>query len=244
MAATILVVVGIFVVSTIVHELAHALAAFAQGYKLKRLYLGILLEPVIFGKKRSTAALKWSRNGVEYGISWIILGGMVDFHGLDEAPWWRMAIIALAGPVSNLLLAFGALVVFAEWSTAMTIVGIFIQGTLEGLMQLLRGDPATWAMVSLSASMNTMQTIVTTYPMGGLFLWSLVNVGLFVTNLLPIPALDGGQVFMSLLGDLLGEKYKPYLLRITLVTLYILCGLILLIFGKEIYLALKLLFGL
>lgn len=99
-----LVALGVLVT---VHETGHFLAARLCGVKVEKFSIG-------FGKP----LFKLIRNGIEYRIGWIPLGGFVKMKGdsLDEeteqmpdsflqARWWKKIIIALSGPFSNLLLA-------------------------------------------------------------------------------------------------------------------------------------------
>lgn len=90
-----------------VHEAGHFIAARLCGVKVEAFSIG-------FGKP----LFKFTRNDIEYRISWIPLGGYVKMKGeaLEEdspeeadsfqyAKWWKKAIIAASGPVSNLILA-------------------------------------------------------------------------------------------------------------------------------------------
>ncbi len=79
-----------------------------------------------------------------------------------------------------------------------------------------------------------MTNVAATYPMGWLVVWNVINVALFVTNLLPIPALDGGQVVMAWAGHFLGEKSKKPIRWITIGALYLLCALMAVVMGKDI----------
>lgn len=99
-----------------IHELGHFLAARACGVGIEKFSIG-------FGKP----IVQWTRNGVDYRIAWIPLGGYLKMSGEnpDEADtpdaddksfqkkaWWKKAIVAFSGPLANLVLGF-ALFVFA-----------------------------------------------------------------------------------------------------------------------------------
>jgi regulator of sigma E protease len=99
-----LVALGVLVT---VHETGHFLAARLCGVKVEAFSIG-------FGRP----IFKLVRNGIEYKIGWLPLGGYVKMKGeaLEEdseeeedsfryTRWWKKIIIALAGPFSNLLLA-------------------------------------------------------------------------------------------------------------------------------------------
>src|SRR4029077_5104384 len=103
----------------VIHEWGHFLVARRLGVRVERFTIGF--GPEIFG---------WTRGDTRYAVCLVPLGGMVKMSGelLDEhtqkpdeffsQPWYGRAIIALAGPVMNYLLAF---VLFAfvafQWGT-------------------------------------------------------------------------------------------------------------------------------
>lgn len=90
-----------------VHEGGHFLAARLCGVTVEKFSIG-------FGKP----IIKFIKGGVEYSLAWIPLGGYVKMKGenpenLDNepggflnSPWWKRAIIAFAGPFTNLIFAF------------------------------------------------------------------------------------------------------------------------------------------
>ena len=104
-----LIVLGMLVA---VHEGGHFLAARMLGISVEKFSIG-------FGKP----IFKFTKNGVEYSLSWIPLGGYVkmkgdnvddessDPDGFLSSPWWKRAIIAFAGPFTNLIFALLILMV-------------------------------------------------------------------------------------------------------------------------------------
>jgi regulator of sigma E protease len=98
-----------------VHELGHFLAAKARGVRVLRFSLG-------FGPR----LVGFTRGGTEYQLSWIPLGGYVQMAGDSPAedgtmphsreeflshPWPGRVLIAVAGPLANLITAFIVMVV-------------------------------------------------------------------------------------------------------------------------------------
>lgn len=99
-----------------------------------------------------------------------------------------MALTALAGPVSNLLLAFISIVLFR----VITLVcGLHITATEVVYMQ-------EWQLI--------VYQIATVVFMGVL---APVNISLAVFNLLPLPPLDGSRIF----GALLPERWTSWMDR-------------------------------
>lgn len=104
-----LIVLGLLVA---VHEGGHFIAARMCGITVEKFSIG-------FGKP----IIKFTRSGVEYSISWIPLGGYVKMKGDNpeigdndpdsflNSPWWKRAIIAFAGPFTNLIFALLILMV-------------------------------------------------------------------------------------------------------------------------------------
>jgi len=86
------------------HELGHFLVAKAVGLPVEKFSMGF--PPILF---------KVKRGGTEYCIGAVPLGGFVKVDlgtsgDQDEAPvtvtWWKRALVVLAGPGMNFLLAF------------------------------------------------------------------------------------------------------------------------------------------
>ena len=104
-----IVVLGLLVA---VHEGGHFIAARMCGITVEKFSIG-------FGKP----IVKFNKGGVEYSLSWIPLGGYVKMKGDNlensnnepdgflNSPWWKRAIIAFAGPFTNLIFALLILMV-------------------------------------------------------------------------------------------------------------------------------------
>ncbi len=91
-----------------IHELGHFIAARKCGVEVEKFSIG-------FG----AALAHFVKNGVEYRIGWIPLGGYVRMKGenpdddeldgigaFQSSVWWKKGIIALSGPMANLILGF------------------------------------------------------------------------------------------------------------------------------------------
>jgi len=100
----------------------------------------------------------------------------VDYRNLRPPQRRGMMLVALAGPITNVILAIaGALVFRGLYGYLQTV-----DADAEGLSVQL----ATWVLVPLA--------IMAKYAV-------LTNVVLAVFNLIPIPPLDGGRVLTGLL---------------------------------------------
>ena len=105
---TILIVIGIFVLLVVIHELGHFAAAKILGVKVEEFGVGYPPRAFIFGRFR----------GTEYTLNWLPLGGFVRLYGdvgtSDHGPGafirasrWVQAVILIAGVTANAVLAWG-----------------------------------------------------------------------------------------------------------------------------------------
>lgn len=117
----ILIVVGVLLISLTIHEIAHGLMAFYLGDDTAKLEGRLTLNPVAHLEPFMSVILP----------TICILTGAPVIGGAKPVPVnpqnlkgreWGMALVALAGPVSNLIMAF---VGFAIFSALNLGVGIF-----------------------------------------------------------------------------------------------------------------------
>jgi len=197
----------------IIHEGGHFLVARLCKVKVNEFAIG-------FGK------VLWQKQGKEtkYSIRMIPLGGFCSMEGEDEesdaegsfskaSVWKRMAIV-LAGATVNIL--FGILVYFILVSTVglqfmdpakdtilnriyygTNATGAFILSIFESIKILFTGGLATDQMVGIVGISEVV--VQTSGIINYLHLLAVISVSLGVTNLLPIPALDGGKILILLI---------------------------------------------
>ncbi len=108
-------ILGISILVT-VHELGHFIAARAFGIRIEKFYL--------FFDAGGLSLFKFKRNGTEFGMGWLPLGGYIQMAGLHEVddepenkvskgdigsfrtkPAWQRLIVMSGGIILNLLLA-------------------------------------------------------------------------------------------------------------------------------------------
>ena len=107
-----------------------------------------------------------------------------------------MALTALAGPVSNFLMA---------------LIGMFLyRGTVALFLSM--PEPASfWLSVE--------EVVVTMF-----FEFAILNISLGVFNLIPVPPLDGSRIFLTFLPPKLYfglMKYERYIMLVMFVALYL-----------------------
>ena len=203
----------------LIHEGGHFLVAKLCKVRVNEFAIG-------FGK------VIWSRQGKEtkYSIRIIPLGGFCSMEGEDEesdavgsfskvSVWKRMAIV-FAGATVNII--FGILVYFVLISSVgiqfldpardtffnriyygAKGTGEFIATIFDSIKTLITGGIKTDQMVGIVGISEVV--VKTNGIINYLYLLAVISVSLGVTNLLPIPALDGGKILNNVL-----DIFLPY----------------------------------
>lgn len=206
-----------------IHEGGHFLVAKLCKVKVNEFAIG-------FGKTI------WQKQGKEtkYAIRMIPLGGFVSMEGEVESSdvegsfskasvWKRMAIV-VAGATVNIL--FGIIVYFILMST----VGIqFVDPAKDTFLnRIYYGALGTWEFIlmlfesikvlftgGLSADqmvgiVGISEVVATTAGFANyIYLLAVISISLGITNLLPIPALDGGKILILLIEVIRRKPIKP-----------------------------------
>lgn len=206
-----------------IHEGGHFIVAKLCKVKVNEFAIG-------FGKTI------WQKQGKEtkYAIRMIPLGGFVSMEGEVESSdvegsfskasvWKRMAIV-VAGATVNIL--FGIIVYFILMST----VGIqfvdpardtfinriyygamgtweFILMLFESIKVLFTGGISADQMVGIVGISEVVAT--TAGVVNYIYLLAVISISLGITNLLPIPALDGGKILILLIEVIRRKPIKP-----------------------------------
>lgn len=143
--------VFLFAFSIAIHEFGHFIAALKLGYRVERFSIG-------FGP----AIWKKVYKGVEYRISWIPLGGYVSIPDVDpegtkaiegasssakkiQMPAWKDFVVALAGPMMNVVLAFALAILLyfipsARFGVLPAKIGGIVSGGAAERGGLMEGD--------------------------------------------------------------------------------------------------------
>ena len=197
----------------IIHEGGHFIVAKFCKVKVNEFAIG-------FGKAI------WQKQGKEtkYSLRLIPLGGFCNMEGEDEesdaegsfskANVWKRMEIVVAGATVNIL--FGILVYFILVSTVgiqfldpakdtflnriyygAKGTGEFIATIFDSIKMLFTGGLKTDQMVGIVGISEVV--VQTNGIINYLHLLAVISVSLGVTNLLPIPALDGGKILILLI---------------------------------------------
>ena len=165
----------------------------------------------------------WKKQGKEtkYAIRLIPLGGFVSMEGEDEESEnensfskasipKRIAIVA-AGAVTNIV--FGLVtyfilivVVYKNFGIGFEACGEFIKSIFESLKMLFTGNVGV---KDLTGPVGISQVVSNTTTIANyIYLISIISVSLGVTNLLPVPALDGGKIFILIIEAIRRKPLK------------------------------------
>lgn len=153
-----LIILAIVLVSTVLHELAHGLVAYLLGDETAKEEGRLSLNPV----KHIDPIMSIFVPLMLFAMHGPIFGGAkpvpVNTRNL-KGKEWGMALVALAGPLTNFLIAFVA----------------FLIGRATGAFY----GPASYVVSQIV----------------------VINLGLMLFNLLPIPPLDGSRVLYAIAPD-------------------------------------------
>jgi Zn-dependent protease len=175
----------VFLFSTTVHEASHAFTALKLGDDTAHRGGQVTLDPIPHIRREPFGMVLIPI------LSFLFGGWMIGWASAPYDPYWarrypkRAALMALAGPVSNLLLMLGA-------AAAIQIgvrMGFFIPGdfSLSRLVESTNGMAYLATLVSVMFSLNML---------------------LFLFNLLPVPPMDGSGVLALILPDSTVGKYN------------------------------------
>jgi len=156
---TLVAVIPMLGILIVVHELGHFLVAKACGVRVLKFSIGFGA-PIGFGKFRT----RWEKNGTEYVVGWIPLGGFVRMLGepmpgdeefmepvpedarddefLERKPVWQKLAVVFAGPAMNLFLPVVCLIGIL-WNGVDrfdAVVGMVESGSPAAMSGLRPGD--------------------------------------------------------------------------------------------------------
>ncbi len=181
----------IFLFSTTVHEAAHALVALRLGDSTAYRGGQVTLNPIPHIQREPIGTIAVPI------VTYLLSGWMMGWASAPYDPWWadryprRAAWMALAGPVSNLLL--------------FVLAGLLIRlGMIVGLFEPPR--EAYFSHVTAAIQGGVPEAAATCLSI----LFSL-NLLLFAFNLLPLPPLDGSGVLPLVMKESVAQRYQEFM---------------------------------
>ena len=196
----------------LIHEAGHFIAARSVNIPVERFSVG--LGPRLWGKRIG---------GTDFCVSLIPFGGYVLPRVENEEDFYRYSplkriILALGGPAANLLSVIPVLALFNTLTRGFSFSGIFIHPLFQTFAyteRIITSIPLIFSQPqNLSGVVGIVSEgsrVINTGLPGLLALAAFLSINLGILNLLPIPALDGGQIMMTVL-----EKLWPKSTRVRL----------------------------
>lgn len=190
--------IGLLGIVLVIHEQGHFILHNLMEIPVRCLWIGLPC-----GKLRVTFRVR----DIPIHITPLLFGAGVDVREEDwwAEPWWKRVLVSLYGPAFNFLTVLLLCVVLPRFG-----------GLKLGAAAVWAGITAPWMMISMFRSGElTLSDIsgpvgvvkqgvhcIETDPLPGAFFWFLLlSVSLGGLNLLPLPALDGGQALISVLEE-------------------------------------------
>ena len=189
-----LLTIPVVLISLCFHELSHGYIAYKLGDPTAKMYGRLTMNPLSHLDPFGTLSM------MLFGIGW---AKPVPINARNfRNPKKGMAITGLAGPVSNLILAFGSFLAYR------------IIDSFASLSFMLKGGDIYY----IAGVKYSLLDYV------GLFLIvsTMLNISLAVFNLIPIPPFDGSRIFYFVLPDRFYFGIMRYERIIMLVTMAVL----------------------
>lgn len=233
-ALKIIILIGFLV---FIHEGAHFLVAKLSGVKVLEFSVG-------FGK----AIYSKKTKETEYFVRMIPLGGYVrmlgeeeesdDDRSFEKQPVWKRLLIVLAGPFINIVFGLGLFWVLASIYNKNAYYGLivtkrYIVLLFQSIGQLFSGAVKNAEVVG-PVGISTL--IVNTNGLFEFFhLLSIISVSLGITNLLPIPGLDGGKILLYLIEIIRRKKVsEEFETKLTAIGMLILLTIVVFVTANDI----------
>lgn len=225
----------IILLAVVLHEAGHCITAKAFHIPVTSFNVGV-------GKK----LCGFNRNGTEYNLRLLPFGGscQIDDDAFDNADPFKKILILAAGPFVNLLLLFAFLFIALCVHGNISLLSLF-QTASNGLYNVLVSISSIFSVAFDFENSALQQNFAVADQVLGsatgldyLYRFSLlsysINAALFVFNILPIPALDGGQILLNLPAAF-GKPLKEQTVNRLNMGFYVfLMGLTVFVFAKDI----------
>ena len=220
MISSLLAFVAVFSIIVLVHEFGHFIAARRSGVKVYEFSIGFPFSPRL--------CTLFRHNETAFTLRLLPLGGFVSFpkdgdddaKDLFETSHLNRALIMLAGPFFNVVFAFlvflpvfffGKHLHFIDAvSASAEMLWTILSGTVAFLLNIFSGHggmdglsgPVGIAVMAGNAASKGFLNLV--------YFTGVLSMSLGVMNLLPLPALDGGQLLMLLIETV---RRRPFALK-------------------------------
>lgn len=189
-----LLMIPIVLISLTFHEFAHGYVAYLCGDKTAKNFGRLTMNPLKHLDLVGTIMM------LLLGFGWAKPVPIVtrNFKNFKR----DLAFVSIAGPLSNIILAF------------ISVILIFTSGKIMGI-----GLFFSEGHLRYTVPMTNLESLIINF----FYLFAILNIGLALFNLIPVPPLDGSRILSVLLPAKLSASYN----RIEYYTRYIFIALIL-----------------
>jgi len=185
-------------VIVIFHEAGHFITARTLNVNVTNFSIGF--GPELFG---------FTYNGIRYKVCMIPLGGYVEMPDMLEIPWYKSALISLAGPLANFVLFYGVFLTITYIVNFHTIsfmeVFHFVNsgcvGILRDILNISPKDVEFSGPIGMAAHVSASHGWQDYYAQ-----FMSIDLSVGILNLLPIPPLDGFRFLTSFLEPMIGKE--------------------------------------
>ncbi len=209
MITSLIAFIVVFTIIVLVHELGHFIAARSSGVKVYEFSIGFPFSPKILTLFR--------HKETNFTIRMLPIGGFVSFSRegdeeakeLFEARFFNRALIMSAGSLFNILFAFLVFIpVFVFGKHLPVIESVFLSakmileittGTAIFFFNLFSGSGSAEGLIGPIGIASLAGQAASKGVISLMFFSGLLSMSLGIINLLPLPALDGGQLSMLLI---------------------------------------------
>jgi len=206
------IIIGIlgFLLLITFHEGGHFVSAKMFGVKVNEFSIG--MGPLL---------LQTNKNGTDYSFRLFPIGGYCalegedtetdDPHAFKNVSFGRQVMVLVAGSLINFILGF-LIIFFVYVSIAKGQVGLgrilqvtwldctdLIRSILEFLGGLFNGTSDVKEVSGIVGIVSVVTEVAKVGIINVIYLIGLLSVNLSIMNMLPIPGLDGGRIFIGLI---------------------------------------------
>lgn len=225
----------IILLAVVLHEAGHCITA-------KVFHIPVTSFNVGMGKK----LFSFKRNGTEYAFRLFPFGGscQIDDAVFNAADPLKKILVFAAGPFVNLLLMFIFLFIALSCQGNVSVSSFFMT-IWNGIWNTMLSLSSIFS-VAIDFETSTLQQnfVVADQVLGSatgldyLYRFSMlsysINAALFVFNIFPIPALDGGQIALNIPAAMNRPLKEQMVERLNMGFYGLLMGLTVFIFAKDI----------
>lgn len=173
----------------LVHELGHYIALTSVGIKANEVAVG-------FGPK----LLRFKFNGTYFSLRIVPLGGYTswDKKKVRVLSLLKQIFIVISGIISNYMAFIISFSIIFKANILLVVTKInsfFISDFIELFSNIKLNDIYT-PKGNLEGNLNVMRNVGSTDSL--IMIFAIVNMALFIFNIMPLPGLDGGKIIESI----------------------------------------------